>query len=448
MKPITSVKALHRAWSMFDWANSGYNLVITATIFPIYFISITGDKDDHTPDIVSFFGFEAINSSMLNYALALAYLIVAFLTPVLSSIADYRGTKKRFMKFFTWLGGIACCGLFFFTPACIELGIILAIVAAIGYSGGIVFNNAYLPEIAPPAEHDALSAKGFTYGYIGSVLLQVLCLILVWNIPGDAGMAARISFLMVGIWWIGFAHIPFRFLPNGTATRNNLQHSILYHGFHELHQVYKHIRHLPMIKMYLAAFFFYSMGVQTVMLAAAEFAVKEIKKDVNGVMVPLGDSELVTVVLIIQLVAIVGAVWMARLSNRLGNLKVLMITVSLWIGICTAAFYTRTDVQFYLLAAVVGLVMGGIQSMSRSTFAKMMPHTEDTASFFSFYNVSEKLGMSIGLFSFGLIEHVTGSMRNSIFALAGFFIAGLVLLVFTDRIRKQDGIDHHLMLRG
>lgn len=440
-----AIKRLHRAWSMYDWANSGYNLVITATIFPIYFMAVTSDKDDSTPDLVSFFGFEAINSSMLNYALAFAYLAVALLSPILSSIADFRGTKKRFMKIFTYLGGAACCGLFFFEASNIELGLILAVLAAIGYSGGIVFNNAYLPEIAEDAYHDRLSANGYTYGYIGSVLLQLLCIGIIQFKFEDPTLAARLSFLMVGLWWIGFAQIPFRILPAGKPTGRDMQHSILYNGFHELKGVYHQLKALPILKVYLVAFFFYSMGVQTVMLAAAEFAVKEIKKEVAGVWVNLEQTELITIILIIQLVAIAGAMLMAGLSKWIGNLKVLMLTVLLWIGICAAAYFTRTATQFYVLAGFVGLVMGGIQAMSRSTFSKLMPETKDTASFFSFYNVAEKAAMSLGLFSFGLIEHLTGNMRNSIFALAIFFIIGFFLLSMTEWRRKKEGVNFHLV---
>src|SRR6188768_2502654 len=255
-----SSKKIHRAWSMFDWANSAYNLVITATIFPAYFIAVTSDSNPDTLDKVSFFGWETVNSSMLNYALALAYLIVALISPILSSIADYRGTKKKFMKIFTYLGGAACCGLFFFDAQHIELALILAIVAAIGYSGGIVFNNAYLPEIAPESYHDRLSAKGFAYGYIGSVILQVICFSMIMYFPDDSTIAVRLSFLLVGLWWMGFSQFPFKFLPAGTANGGDLKHNILYNGFHELKAVYDQLKLHKLLKVYLIAFFFYSMG--------------------------------------------------------------------------------------------------------------------------------------------------------------------------------------------
>lgn len=438
-------KKIHRAWSMYDWANSAYNLVITSTIFPIYYLAVTSDKINETQDYVYFFNWKIINTALLNYALSFAYLMVAFLSPILSSIADVQGTKKKFMKLFCYLGAIACCGLYFFKPGAIELGIILAILAAIGYSGSIVFYNAYLPEIAEEKYHDKLSANGFAYGYVGSVILQVICFaFILMNFP-DKTFAPRLAFLLVGIWWIGFAQIPFRILPNGAKAKGELKQGVWKKGFHELKGVWIEIQQMPILKRYLAAFFFYSMGVQTVMLAAAEFAGKEIKKNVDGAMVPLGDTEMIIIILIIQLVAIAGAMLMARLSIWIGNLRVLMLTVLIWIGICITAYYTRTDTQFYFLAALVGLVMGGIQSMSRSTFSKMMPATKDTASYFSFFTMAERLAIVFGLFTFGFIEHMTGNMRNSIFALAIFFLAGLLLLILTEWTRKKEGIDAHIL---
>jgi len=339
------------------------------------------------------------------------------------------------MKIFTYLGGAACCGLFFFDAEHVEYALVLAMLGAIGYSGGIVFYNAYLPEIAEEKQHDSLSAKGFAYGYVGSVILQLICIVFVKM--GDPGFASRLSFLLVGLWWIGFAQIPFRVLPGGTPAKGQTKHSILSNGFYELRDVWNQLKKLPTLKIFLWAFFFFSMGVQTVMLAAAEFAIKEITMTVDGVQVNLGQEQLIMIVVIIQLVAIVGAIMMSRLSRYIGNIRVLMLTVLLWIAICFAAYYTHTDKQFYILAAIVGLVMGGIQSMSRSTYSKMMPETKDTASFFGFYNVAEKLAMAIGIFSFGLIEDVTGSMRNAIFALALFFLIGFILLFITLRSNKQ-----------
>jgi UMF1 family MFS transporter len=436
MEQNPSAKKLHRAWSMYDWANSAYNLVITSTIFPAYYIAITTTAEGQEQDYVSFFGWKVINSSLLNYALALAYLVIAFLSPILSSIADYKGNKKRFMQLFCYLGSAACCGLFFFEKGRVELGVLLSIVAAIGYCGSLVFYNAYLPEIAAPEDQDRVSAQGFSYGYIGSVLLQVVCLLFVFTLS-DGSLSARISFLLVGLWWFGFSQIPFRVLPDRPGAEKHPEHSILSNGFHELKKVWQQIKTMPLLKTFLGAFFCYSMGVQTVMLAAAEFGKKEIYKIKDGVKVPMETSDLILTILLIQLVAIGGAMLMARISKAIGNIKVLMLTVLLWIAICIIAYFTRTATQFYLIAVLVGLVMGGIQSLSRSTYSKLMPETKDTASFFSFYDVTEKIAIVIGMFSFGFIEHITGNMRNSIFALTLFFLLGFIFLLVANSRNKQ-----------
>ena len=448
-----SKKKMHTAWAMYDWGNSAYNLVITSTIFPAYYNGVTttqhgGEKSD----MVTLWGMEFHNTALSNYAVALAYLIVVFLSPILSSIADLKGNKKRFMQLFCSMGALACCGLFLFQRDAqtnelnLAFGLTCFVLAAIGYCGSIVFYNAYLPEIATQSEQDQVSAKGFAFGYIGSVILQVICFTFFffpewYGMAKDDGFAARISFLLVGIWWFGFALIPFSKLPNGTARIKSSARNIISNGFHELKKVAAQIAKMPVLKRYLLAFFLYSMGVQTVMLAAANFGAKELA---------LPTDQLIITILIIQLVAIAGAYLMAKLSSLIGNLSVLLMVVAVWIGICIAAFFTTNATQFFVLAGVVGLVMGGIQSLSRSTYAKLMPAiqedadfsfvenketTKDTTSFFSFYDVTEKLAIVIGMFSFAFIEDMTGSMRSSILVLIVFFALGALVLYLA--LRKQ-----------
>lgn len=429
-----SKKKVHNSWAMYDWANSAYNLVITSTIFPAYYTAITTVSKDGEVinDKVTFFGRSFTNTALFDYALAAAYLVIALVSPILSSIADYRGNKKRFMQLFCYLGSAACCGLYFFRSDTLELGIICFAVAAIGYCGSIVFYNAYLPEIALEEERDRLSAKGFAYGYIGSVLLQLICFVFVLKPElfgiTDGTFAPRLSFLLVGIWWFVFAQIPFRRLPKGQPLVQHAEHNILANGFHELKKVWNQVKQMPVLKSYLGAFFFYSMGVQTVMLAATVFGSKELK---------LGTDQLITTILIIQLVAIAGAYLMARLSGRFGNLNVLLGVLLIWVGVCIAAYFTTSATQFYIVATIVGLVMGGVQSLSRSTYSKLMPLTKDTASFFSFYDVTEKIAIVIGMFSFGFIEELTGTMRNSIVALIAFFVLGIVILYIAITKAKQ-----------
>lgn len=416
---------------MYDWSNSVYNLVITSTIFPIYYTSMTTKTvNGQFIDSVTFLGITFKSAALYNYALAFAYLIIAFLSPVLSSIADYKNDKKMFMKLFTYIGGIACSLLFFFTQDTIGLGLLFFILGAIGYCGGLVFYNAFLPEIAAPEDRDKVSAKGFAYGYIGSVLLQLICFYFVLAKPFgiDAAMGSRISFLLVGLWWIGFAQIPFKVLKERNIPKANRGVNILSKGFIELKSVFEQVKRMHVLRSYLTAFFFYGMGVQTVMLAAALFGSQELR---------LSEDKLIISILLIQLVAIAGAFSMARLSKAIGNLKTLLIVVAIWIGICIAAYYTVNEYQFYALAFTVGLVMGGIQSLSRSTYSKIMPETVDTASFFSFYDATEKIAIVIGMFTFGFIQEISGSMRNSILILMVFFSIGLIYLFRTLLIQKR-----------
>lgn len=424
-------KGTIRSWAFFDWANSAYNLVITSTIFPAYYTVIT--TTEAHGDKVDFFGFQFVNTALSNYALACAYLVIVLLSPILTSIADYRGNKKIYMKLFTWLGSIACCGLFFFKLETLELGVICFALAAIGYAGGFVFYNSYLPEIATVDQQDAVSAKGFSYGYIGSVILQLICFLFVlkpdWFGINDPSLPARLSFLLVGIWWLGFAQIPFRKLPKGSPNFKADSGKSLSSGFSELRKVWRQLKEMSQMKRFLLAFFLYSMGVQTVMLVAASFGEKILHLPTSG---------LIMVILIIQLVAIAGANIMSRLSRVYGNVRVLMAVVFLWVLVCVCAYYISSAGQFYAMAAVVGLVMGGIQSLSRSTYSKYIPQaTPDTASFFSFYDITEKLAIVAGLASFAFIEELTGSMRNSTIALTVFFILGLCVLISLRNMERK-----------
>ncbi|MCD6013750.1 MAG: transporter [Flavipsychrobacter sp.] len=431
VKKVRPAKSLHRAWAMYDWANSAYNLVVTSTIFPAYYTAITTTtKDGQTSDMVSFFGISVKNSTLFDYSIAAAYLVIALISPILSSIADHRGNKKRFMQLFCYTGAIACCCLYFFKAETLELGIICSALAALGYCGGLVFYNAYLPEIAVKADRDHVSALGFSYGYVGSVLLQIICFVFVlkpeWFGITDATFPARLSFLLVGLWWAGFAQITFFRMPDNPPAVGEHAHRIWFSGYRKLQEVWQQVKEHPVLRTYLGAFFFYSMGVQTVMLAAAIFGAKELKMETG---------QLITVILVIQLVAIAGAFIMAKLSARYGNLQVLLAVVFMWIGICIAAYYTTTAMQFYMLAAIVGLVMGGIQSLSRSTYSKLMPATQDTTSFFSFYDVTEKMAIVIGMLSFGFIDSIM-DMRSAIIALIVFFALGALILYRA--LRKRD----------
>ena len=429
----TAPKKVVNAWAMYDWSNSVYNLVITTTFFPVYYTEMT--RGEPFNGYVRFFGRTFVNTALYNYALAATYLVVALLLPVLSSIADYKGNKKRFMQAFATLGAVSCSAMYFFTPAYFSLGVLCMMLAAFGFYSSLVFYNSYLPEIAAEEDRDRISAKGFTFGYIGSVLMQLIgfLIVLFWEkIPflNSAGHAVRLTFLLVGIWWIGFAQIPFKYLPKGNALHGGQKKkNFLTGGFMELQKVMARMKQMPVLKRFLLAFFFYSMGVQTVMLAATNFGAKVLN---------LPSTKLIITIVLIQLVAIAGANLMARLSGLFGNLQVLVGVVVMWIGICIAGYLMQTEYHFYALAIAVGLIMGGIQALSRSTYSKLMPVTEDTTSFFSFYDVTEKLSIVIGLTAFGYIEELTNDMRNSVLSLIVFFTLGLLCLMAA--LHKQNKI--------
>ncbi|WP_299754904.1 MFS transporter [uncultured Pontibacter sp.] len=412
-----------RAWCFYDWANSVYSLVITSTIFPIYFSAVSRQADGTS--IVGFLGFQLDSSVLFTYAISAAFLIIAFLSPFLTAIADYSGRKKMFLQLFCYLGSFSCAGLYFFTAETFTLSVILFVLATIGFSGSIVFYNAYLPEIATEDQYDRLSARGFSMGYIGSVILLIFNLAMIMQpqwfgiVAGNTSLPPRIAFLSTGIWWLGFAQYTFYHLP-GNVYQRKPKGSWILNGFKELNKVLVQVKGLPMLKRFLLAYFFYNMGVQTVMYLAAIFGEVELR---------LPSEVLIITILIIQLVAIAGAYAFARLSEKFGNIQALILAVLVWVGICVGAYFTQGELQFYALAAVVGSVMGGIQSLSRSTYSKLIPATTlDHASYFSFYDVTEKVSIVLGTLAYGLITQLTGSMRNSILALITFFVLGLIFL--------------------
>ncbi len=440
--PAVADKKVVRAWAMYDWANSVYPLVINSTIFPIYYEALTSKKDvfgNVVNDTVNFCGFELRNVTLLAYALAFSYLVVAILSPILSGIADSGGKKKFFLKCFCYLGSLSCIMLATFNPDNLLLGMFWVVLASIGFSGGLVFYNAFLPEIAPQNQHDHISAKGFSYGYIGSVILLVFNLVMVLfpDFFGfeNVGSASKVAFITVGIWWAGFAQFMFAGVPE--KRREGGAKLSLTKGYQELISVWQVIKTNVALKRYLSAFFVFNLSVQTVMVMAASFAAKEVKQiGDTGLDEPMDSSKLITSILIIQILAIPGSYFFSWLSSKLGNLKTILTAIIIWILVCIGAYFVTYDKEFFVVAAVVGLIMGGIQSMSRSTYSKLLPDTHDNASFFSFYDVTDKLGMVFGIFSFGLIGDLTGSTRNSIAAIVLFFVIGLILLARVPKVQS------------
>jgi len=435
-KPIKGSKKLLNAWAFYDWANSVYNLVISSAIFPIFYGALFRAAE---VEKVIVFGGEIARAPLISYVTSAAFLFIALITPFLSGIADYLGNKKRFMQFFCYLGALSCIGLYWFSLENIYLGLICYFFGLVGFWVSLAFNNSYLPDVAYPEQQDAISAKGYSIGYIGSVLLVLVNLAMVmkpdlFGIQSDEGglaelKAMKYSFVTVGIWWIVFSQYSFHYLPLGNKAESDGSNIIL-NGFRELKGVWEQLSGLLKLKRYLGAFFVYSMAVQTVMLIATYFGEEEISWG--------GDKErtmgLIVSILVIQLVAIIGATLTARASKTFGNVQTLIAINVMWIVLCIYAYFVTTPTDFYIAAGCVGIVMGGIQALSRSTYSKFLPETTDTTSFFSFYDVAEKIGIVIGTFLYGYVAQVTGSMRNAIIFLGLFFVMGVILLL---RVNKK-----------
>ncbi|MFD0991962.1 MFS transporter [Tenacibaculum geojense] len=415
-------KKLINSWAFYDWANSVYSLVISTAVFPLYYDAITEGK------IVQFLGIDWSHpSSLYSYALSFSFLIVAFISPVLSGIADYTGSKKKFMQFFCWLGGLSVMSLYFFKDVdTVWIGIVFTILASIGFWASLVFYNAYLPEIALPEQQDRASAKGFIYGYTGSVILLIINLVIIQKpelFGITSGLASRLSFVMVGVWWIGFAQFTFKKLPGNIYNKKPAE-DYLWRGYQELQMVLKEVLGNPSLKKFLMSFFLLSIGVQTIILMAAIFGSSELG---------LSSTNLIITILLVQIVAIAGAFLFSRLSDKYGNIYALKTTIVIWMLVCFAAFMLdknqpNVGIYFYGLGGLLGLVQGAIQSLTRSTYSKLLPDTEDHATYFSFYDVTEKIAIVLGTAVYGVLYAITDSMQWSVLCLAIFFLASYIIL--------------------
>lgn len=416
-------KKIINGWAFFDWANSAYYLVISTAIFPIYFSNVT------LPE-VPFFGGTIANTALYSFSVSAVYILIAFLSPILSGIADFTGRRMYFLKSFTFVGVIGCILLFFFhSPETMWIGLAAFMLGTIGAAGGLVFYDSYIPLIASEDKFDSVSAKGYAYGYVGSVILLVFCLMIIqkpeWFGITSPTLPSRISFVLVGLWWFGFAQITFKRLPADTPITHT--ENLIAKGWNELLGVWKRIKHDKDIKRFLASYFFYIAGVHTIIYLASIFAAIELGFE---------DFELILTILLLQLVAIPGALFFAHLSKLQGNKFSLLIQLFIWVAICIGAYLTTQKWEFFLIAAMVGMVLGGIQSLSRSTYAKLLEgEVKDPTSFFSFLDVLSKVAIVSGTFLFGLVNSVTGSMRYSVLSLALFFIIGIILLSTVDKVR-------------
>lgn len=414
-----------KAWTFYDWANSVYPLVISSAIFPVYYDNMTATKDadgEIVDRTVTFLGMSFQNTEIMSYMISVSFLLVTLMSPLLSGIADFSGSKKKFLRIFCYLGAISTMGLFFFDGDHLELSLSILVLASTGFWGSLVFYNAYLPEIAPPDEHDLISAKGFSMGYLGSSILLIIILVcgMVLKMPFQYG------FIMTGLWWIGFSQYTLKYLPRSKPQSASLK-TKLTKGFKELRSVWREFKPNILLRRYLISFFLISIGVQTIMILAVSFAKVELDVPATGLIVS---------VLCIQFVGIAGAFLFAHLSKKVGNELMLGIACFLWVMACVIAFVITEHYQFYMLAALVGLIMGGTQSLTRSTYSKMLPETKDTASYFSFYDVTEKIAIVIGTFTYGWVLGAS-NMRYSALAMGVFFVLASLGFLIVARTKRQ-----------
>ncbi|MAH19930.1 MAG: MFS transporter [Flavobacteriaceae bacterium] len=418
---------LIKAWAFYDWANSVYPLVISTAIFPIYYSNMSSSFANSEGDI-SFLGISWNPTTLYDYTLSISFLIVAFCSPILSAIADYTGNKLKFLKAFCLIGALSVMALFFFKgESTLWVALTFTVLASIGFWGSLVFYNAYLPEVAHPEQQDQVSAKGFMYGYAGSVILLIFSLVLIqkpdWFGITDPTFAPRITFVLVGIWWLGFAQFTYKRLPNNIFNHKP-DKDYIWKGFLELRLVLNSLKEHAQLKFFLISFFFMSVGVQTIILMAGIFGSKELG---------LPTLNLILTILIVQIVAIFGAFFFSRLSKKIGNLATLKITMGIWGMVCFIAFILdkslpNVDNYFYAMGIILGFVLGATQSLTRSTFSKLLPETHDHATYFSFYNVTEQIAVVLGMFIFGFLVALTGSMQYSVMALAAFFLVAFIML--------------------
>lgn len=412
-----------RAWTLYDWANSVYALVISTAVFPIYYSA-------NTPEIISVFGTDVKNTALYTGVISLSFVLISLLSPILSAIADLGGRKLNFMRFFSMLGSFACMGLFFFTEENFEVGLILAFFASIGFSGSLVFYNAFLPEIAPKRLQDRISAKGFSMGYLGGAILLIIILAFAMNYEAfniSEGLAYRIGFLLVGLWWLGFSLRSFQNLPSNSH-KKSLPKQIISSSYKELGIVWKDLKEHKNLVTFLKAFFMFSTGVQTIILIASLFGSK---------VLGLESSSLIITILLIQFIAMPGSHLFARLSERKGNAQALIVATIIWMCICFGAYFITSDIQFYAFGGVVGLVLGGIQSIARSTYSKMLPETEDHATYFSFYDILEKWSVVIGTGLVAIIDQAVGLRASSLLLASFFMVATFLLMKLIKNTKKQ-----------
>ncbi len=414
-------------WCMYDWANSAFATVILASVLPVYFASLVPPEGAR----LSLLGFSRTlpASALWGYAVSCSMLLVALSAPYLGALADRHGRRRHLLIFFTLGGATATALLSLAGPGQYLLAALLLILANIGFAAGNIFYNAFLPALARGTELDRLSARGFALGYIGGGVMLLLAFVIIQGYDtfgfADRGAASRAGFLLTGLWWGLFSLPAFRYVREEAFVRSP---EPLPKGFRGYLKTFGHIRRYPDLLRFLVAFLFYNDGIQTIILVSAIFGREELG---------LSEVSILGCFLMIQFVAMPGALLFGRLAEKIGAQRSVLISLALFISVTVFAYFMTRGWEFWLLGFIVALILGGSQAISRSLFASMVPQPK-SAEFFGFYAISGKFASIFGPLVFALIADLTGSTRLSILALTAFFAIGIVLLLSVDVKRGQD----------
>lgn len=412
-------------WCLYDWANSAFATVVLAAVLPVYFVSLVPKAGATLP----FFGAHTFSASSLwGYSVSISMLIIALAAPTLGALADRNGWHKSLLGVFCLVGCVATALLGLTQTGDYLFAATLFVIGNIGFAGGNILYNAYLPLLAAPKDIDRLSAKGFAYGYIGGGLLLALVFILILKHQNfgfvDPASATRCGFLLTAVWWLLFSIPTFSYLPKtdkspSPANRFSIRSYL---------QQFKQLLRYRDLSLFLIAFLCYNDGIQTIIAVSAIFAREELQ---------LGQSTIIGCFLMIQFLAMPGAMLFGRLAEKIGAARAILISLLTFTLVCVFAYRMTTALEFWLLGGVIAIILGGSQALSRSLFASMVPK-QKSAEFFGFFTISSRFASIFGPLLFAVVADLTGSSRNSILALGIFFIIGGALLLFVNVARGRE----------
>lgn len=408
-------------WYFYDWANSAFPTTVVTVFLGPYLGSIAENAQDAHENVHPF-GITVAAGSVFPYAVSVSVLLTVFVLPVVGAIADRTAHKKQLLALFTYLGAAATVGLFFLTGTRYLLGALLFIVANIAYGATNVVYNSFLPQIAGPDERDKVSSTGWAIGYIGGGLLLAFNVVAVL-VGGDAHKSeiARYSIVSAGIWWAAWTTVPLVRLRNRPPVAGEARGPVLTDGFKQLGRTLRHIKGYPLTLFFLIAYLVYNDGIQTVISQASVFADKQLH---------LEQSTQVTTILMVQFLAFFGALLLGWLARMWGAWRTVLGSLVIWTVVLGLAYVLPAGrpLQFMLLGALIGIVLGGSQALSRSLFSQLIPKGQE-AEYFGLYEISSDGTSWLGPLLFGLSYQATHDYRVAIISLLVFFVVGFVLLL-------------------